>query len=693
MRVSILAVGADGAAKPIDEDLVLIPREWPLPAVRFNSKGRTTVHAWNDRTVHVACNPPDIAVHEKGGKLIQRLEVDSATGTVTFYCGRDPLFGLGEGSHQFDRRRALYPMEHGQGGPQFPELGGRMPVPWLASPAGWAFFWHRPLGSFDLREEVGRFQARDAQSLLPLDIFLVVGRPFELYAELAALTGFPHMPPRWALGYLQSHRTLSSREEVLQEAKTFREKKLPCDAFIFLGTGFCPSGWNTGHGSFAFNEKVFPDPQRMIQELEDEGFKVVLHVVPKMKDLHGSIHDSGSEAEDPEDAAHYWQEHIPTFRLGVSGWWPDEGDWLSEAACLLRNRMYWEGSRLERPNIRPFALHRNGYAGIERYGWLWSGDIDSTWEALAAQVSVGINAGLSGVPYWGTDAGGFVTTPELTGELYVRWFQFSAFCPLFRSHGRTWKLRLPWGWNTGDYGPTELSGYGGKAGLPDPKELHNAHVEPICRKYLELRYRLMPYTYTAVREAHDLGLPIMRALWLHYPDDPVATLRGDEYLWGRDILVAPVTKQGATSRRLYLPRGIWYDFWTEEELKGGREIDRPVDLETLPLYLRAGALVPMGPIKRYAEEKPDDPLRINIYPGTDGEFTLYEDDGSSFNYQRGETMRLKMFWKNDRRQLSLSLAEVSRMRAPTPRQIETRIASTGEVRELVFAGRPVEARF
>ena len=157
--------------------------------------------------------------------------------------------------------------------------------------------------------------------------------------------------------------------------------------------------------------------------------------------------------------------------------------------------------------------------------------------------------------------------------------------------------------------------------------------------------------------------------------------------------MAPVTKQGATSRRLYLPRGIWYDFWTEEELKGGREIDRPVDLETLPLYLRAGALVPMGPIKRYAEEKPDDPLRINIYPGTDGEFTLYEDDGSSFNYQRGETMRLKMFWKNDRRQLSLSLAEVSRMRAPTPRQIETRIASTGEVRELVFAGRPVEARF
>src|SRR5204863_313080 len=131
------------------------------------------------------------------------------------------------------------------------------------------------------------------------------------------------------------------------------------------------------------------------------------------------------------------------------------------------------------------------------------------------QVSVGLNTSLSGVPFWGTDTGGFVTTKELTGELYVRWFQFSAFCPLFRSHGRTWKLRLPWGWNTGDYGPTELEGYHGNAALPDPRELHNPHVEPICRKYLELRYRLLPYLYSAVREAHDTGIPVMRmrALW------------------------------------------------------------------------------------------------------------------------------------------------------------------------------------
>jgi len=355
--------------------------------------------------------------------------------------------------------------------------------------------------------------------------------------------------------------------------------------------------------------------------------------------------------------------------------------------------MYWEGSQLERPNARPFSLHRNGYVGIERYGWLWSGDIDSTWAALSAQVSVGINTGLSGMPFWGTDTGGFVTTPELTGELYVRWFQFSAFCPLFRSHGRTWKLRLPWGWNTGDYGPTELSGYSGKAGLPDPKELHNAQVEPICRKYLELRYRLTPYTYNAVREAHDTGLPIMRALWLHYPDDPRAAGRGDEYLWGRDILVAPVTEKGAASRKLYLPAGEWYDFWKEEKLEGGREITRPVDLATLPLFVRAGALVPRGPVKQFADGKPDDPLSITIYPGVDGESSFYEDDGVSFNYERGEYMRMNMSWNDDRRELRLSLAEGSRMLQPSPRKIEIRIASTGEAQELLFTGTPAVAKF
>jgi len=686
LRVTLVPVLTDATTKPIEDDIVLVRQVWPAPAVKLRSKPQNRTIPWGNRTASLAFDPLRVEIQDQRGKLIQRLQVDSVTGAVTFFLGGSPVFGLGEGNHQFDRRGAVYAMDHGQGGPQFPVLGGRMPVPWVVSPEGWAIFWHRPLGSFDFTGKDGRFESREPATPLPLDILVVAGDPVEMCAELATLTGFPHMPPIWALGYQQSHRTLASREEILSEAKTFRDKKLPCDVLIYLGTGFCPSGWNTGHGSFTFNEHVFPDPARMIEEMHDEGFKIVLHVVPKIKDLHGSVMDTGAAAEDPQDAAHYWQEHVADFHLGVDGWWPDEGDWFTEGECLLRNRMYWEGCQKERPNVRPYALHRNGYAGMQRYGWLWSGDIDSTWEALATQVSVGINTGLSGMPFWGTDTGGFVTTPELTGELYARWFQFSAFCPLFRSHGRTWKLRLPWGWNTGDYGPTEITGYHGKAGLPDPRELHNAEVEPVCRKYLDLRYRLMPYTYTVVREAHDSGLPIMRALWLHYPDDPRAAERGDEYLWGRDILVAPVTEKGAVSRKLYLPRGNWYDFWSEEKLGGGREVSRPVDLGTMPLYIRAGAVLPMGPARQYATEKVQGPLTFTVYPGSDGEFVMYEDDGVSFNYDRGEFMRLRANWDGHQSQLTLGLAEGSRMRGPSPRSVEVRFAGSGVKRQVAFDG-------
>jgi alpha-glucosidase/alpha-D-xyloside xylohydrolase len=201
--------------------------------------------------------------------------------------------------------------------------------------------------------------------------------------------------------------------------------------------------------------------------------------------------------------------------------------------------MYWEGPQLYRPNQRPFALHRNASPGIQRFGgFIWSGDVRSRWETLRTHVAVGINTALSGFPYWGTDIGGFNPTPEYTGELHVRWFQFGAFCGSFRAHGRNWHLKLPWGWNGGAGGPFEAGQW-----RADPAELQNPQVEPICRKYLELRSRLMPYLYTAAREAHDTGMPIMRALWLQHPDDRAAVVRGDQYLWGPDLLVAPVLEK------------------------------------------------------------------------------------------------------------------------------------------------------
>jgi alpha-glucosidase/alpha-D-xyloside xylohydrolase len=373
--------------------------------------------------------------------------------------------------------------------------------------------------------------------------------------------------------------------------------------------------------------------------------------------------------------------------VGVDGWWPDEGDGLDGPSELNRHRMYWEGSQRERPTLRPFALHRNASAGVQRYGgFVWSGDVQSRWETLKTHVPVAINSGLSGLPYWGSDIGGFIPTAELTGELYVRWFQFAAFCPSFRAHGRNWHLRLPWGWNGGDGGPPETRNF-----TADPVELQNAEIEPICRKYLELRYRLMPYLYTAVRDAHETGLPIMRALWLHHHDDPLATVRGDEYLWGADILVAPVVEKAATSRRLYLPRGAWIDFWTEERVEGGREIDRPVDLGTLPLFVRAGAVVPIGPVRQYTDEPSDDPLTLVAYPGASGTTTFYEDDAKSFAYRGGDSMRVQMEWDGTSH-LSVRLAPGSPMRPPSPRRIVARVAGSAKTTSLLFTGRPLEVR-
>ena len=617
------------------------------------------------------------------------IRIDQETGAVSFSTGGAPVLGMGEGGPQFDRRGHTDRMFSGSSGYNLRTFGSRVPIPWVIATAGWAIYFHQPSGRFDFTEDHAKFLP-NAGAELPLDLFVALSSdPATILAEYARLTGLAELPALWAFGYQQSHRTLSSREEILNEAKTFREKKLPCDTLIYLGTGFCPSGWNTNNGEFAFNQKVMPDPKAIFDQLHQDHFRVVLHVAypTGIHEMSGTVRDSCDPRRRAEtQPSCYWQMHRPVLAAGVDGWWPDEGDALNLPSRLVRNRMYWEAAQIDRPGERPFALHRNGAAGMQRYGaFLWSGDVSSLWETLRNQVSIGIHCGLSGIPYWGTDIGGFVPTAELTGELYVRWFQFGAFCTLFRSHGRVWTLRLPWGWNQGVPGPPVAN----ETPLRAPEsEYHNAAVEPICRKYLELRYRLMPYLYSAVRECTLTGLPPMRALWLHYADDPRAVARGDEYLWGRDMLVAPVVEKGATSRRLYLPRGVWYDFWTGERHEGGGDIERKVDLETLPLFVRAGGIVPMGPPKQYTGEAVEGPLEISVHPGADGAFLLYDDDGASFRYRAGEWMGIQMRWHDAGRALSLRLAAGAKMLPPVRRNILVKAGAVAK--EVGFDGHPVE---
>lgn len=679
----------------------LVSEDWPGTKAKIHGPAQLKRFKLRHVTIKTAGDPLTFVIEKEGGQQIQKLRIDTQTGTLSFELGDAPVLGMGEGGPQFDRRGNVDPMRSGQGGYRLRTFGGRVPIQWLIGTNGWAIFINRPTGTFDLSGQQGLFTPSKTTPL-PFDIFVIAtNEPVQIMSEFARLTGRPEMPPLWSLGYLQSHRTLRGPEEIMWVAKTFREKKLPCDALIYLGTDFTPSGWNTHNGEFTWHPTNFPDPENIVDALHDQHFKIVLHTVLEGRKLTGTVNDpcaaaplpSGRTADnrwpDDREVSCYWPVHKKLYDAGIDGWWPDQGDGLDGPSRLARIRMYFEGSQQLRPNQRVFALHRNGQAGMQRFAaFLWSGDVYSTWETLKNHVPIAVNTGLSGIPYWGTDIGGFVPTKEYTGELHVRWFQFGSFCPLFRAHGRTWHLRLPWGWNTGELGISEVSNYTGGAADPDPTELHNANVEPICRKYLELRYQLMPYSYSVVHECSETGLPIMRAMWLHHKDDPEAVKRGDQFLWGRDVLVAPVTEKGATGRAVYLPRGSWFDFWTKEKLDGGKEIKKEVDLATMPLFVRAGAIIPFGPIKQYTEEKIDEPLTITVYPGFNGAFTLYEDDGHTFDYRRGEWMGIQMIWNDKASRLSLTLAKGSRMLPPMRRELRVGLVNK-KTQKVTFTGRPI----
>jgi alpha-glucosidase (family GH31 glycosyl hydrolase) len=708
---------------PLDSEDQPIPAPASTDLVPFKSieklrtRGLTSekvIRAGQLRLV-IRPDPLTISLHTTTPKnrLVQQLTFKSANGPTNFILFHTdaPVFGLGEGGPQFDRRGSLYRMINGQL-TLLATHGATIPVPFLIGTDGWAMFVQSPWGELDLRGPTGRFIPRsEALAREPIDVFLIAAdRPADVMAEFIRLTGHPVMPPKWTMGYLQSHRTLCGPDEPLEIARTFREKQLPCDALIYLGTGYCTNGWNTGHGSLEFNPNAFPHPADQINALHELNFKVILHINHAPRNLFGTTFSpssssavAASPSEDftsPLHIGNYWARHRPDFALGVDGWWPDDGDELPIEARLARHRCYYEGPLTDRPNIRPWSLHRNGYAGAARYGgWIWSGDTQSRWATLAAHVPVALNYSLSLTPFWGSDTGGFVATPELTGELYARWFQFSAFNPIFRSHGRTWHLRLPWGWNTGEYGPIETPG------RPDPSELHNAAIEPICKRYLDLRYRLLPYNYTLMREACDTGLPPMRALWVHYPRDPEAVKLGDQYLWGRDLLIAPVVEKGAASRRLYLPAGEWFDWWTGEKLSGSRWIQRPVDLATMPIYVRAGAIIPLDPVRQYTAQTVSEPTTLTIYPGANGSFTLYDDDGSTLDYQRNVATWTVLRWNDKTRALTLEPSKSSsssyssssfrsnsaKPAEPAARLFQLHLAGSSSQKTIVYSGKKIDA--
>ncbi len=682
----------------------LAERPYPAPAISLTSITKPVKKQVGSLQVEVKPTPLSVIVSNGKGEKIQEI-VFNEDGNMTFTFSDEPVLGMGEGGSkpsrgedwrtkkiEFDRRGLLDSMQPRW---QSDAYGSRNPVPLLIGTEGWGLFVATPWVYVDLSKPgQGRFipwkprqqdtlqqnernqglnQAKGlppAGSVVPglYDVFVFDAHdPKAFMKDESVIAGPAVMPPKWALGYMQSHRTLEDETQMMGVIDSFRAKKIPLDAVIYLGTGFTPRGWNTKQPSFDFNPEVFKrDPKVVLDDMHARHVKVVMHMVPwdrdKLPTLHGNIPVRNGETVDDSHILTYWKQHESLVKNGVDAFWPDEGDWFNLYERIKRHQLYYQGPLTTLTDTRPWSLHRNGFLGIAQWGgWVWSGDTESSWKTLEGQIAVGLNYSLSTSPYWGSDIGGFYANAEKTGELYTRWFQFGSFCPSFRSHGRTWMTSLPWGFGLSDMGPREGNNTNTVSanGVEDKRfikqsEMNNPNVEPVTRKYTELHYQLLPYTYSLAWEAHATGMPLMRAMWLHYPQDEQAKRMGNQYLWGPSMLIAPVYTKGATSREVYLPQGTWYDWWTSEPAKGGQTVSKQVDLATMPIYVKAGAIIPFDPIRQYTAQAVSEPTTLRVYRGADGLFTLYDDDGISLGYLKGKNNQTLIKWNDQQKKLSLA---------------------------------------
>lgn len=470
----------------------------------------------------------------------------------------------------------------------------------------------------------------------------------------AQLTGTHPMPPLWALGYQQSRWSYYPESAVRELAQTFRDRKIPCDA-VYLDIDYME-----GYRCFTWSNKYFPDPKKMIKELQAQGFKTMVIIDPGIKvDEHYWVYQSGKErkvfckrADDYYMEGHVWPGkcQFPDFtNPEVRDWWGDlfeemvefgvAGVWcdMNEPAVFgtgtfphdVRHhyeghrgshrkahnvygmqmvRATYDGLRKHLKNKRPLTITRSGYAGMQRYASTWTGDNVATWEHLKLALTMCLRLSTSGVSHCGSDIGGFTGEPD--GELYTRWIQLGVFHPFMRTH------------SAGDTRPREPWSFG-------------EYFESIIRSFIELRYRLIPYIYSVFWEHHKYGFPMLRPISMFEQEVETNYFREDEFTLGNKILVCPVLERGATGRTVYIPHGDWYHFWTHERIEGGRELFVEAPLETMPLFMRAGSVIPEYPVMQYIGEKPLGELMLNIYyAGYAANSYMYEDHGDTFGYEQ-----------------------------------------------------------
>lgn len=516
--------------------------------------------------------------------------------------------------------------------------------------------------------------------------FLAANQTDDLYRAYRKLYGETPMPPRAGLGFIQCKQRYASQEELTAVARTYQEKGYPCD--IFVVDWF---HWKT-LGDLSVDESYWPDSKAMNEEFDRMGYDVMISCWPRfMKEsdnydyleangwfmhdkdgntIYGTPDDQRGaliDTTDPKCGEWYFHTIKKNYAdLGYKYWWLDEnepdisprdhylnagtGARVHNVYPLTHTKCVFEGHKKELEH-RCLILSRASFLGAQRYGTtFWSSDIYPEWDVLKRQIPTALNFCASGMVYWSSDIGGWQALPDESSyedfsslliatssegkgkitsknfaELYVRWFQFGVFCPTFRTHG-TRKENEVWS-------------YGEEA-------------EKILAKYLKLRYELMPYIYSLAYQAHKEGTPFMRALWMDYEDQNCREIN-DEFLFGPAFLVAPIVEQGQTQREVYLPAGTdWIDYHTNKKHKGGQTIKAPAPLDTIPLYVKAGSIIPTGEEVLNLRQQQNQ-IKINIYPGQDCNFELYSDDGRTYAYEHGDYQTTKLTWNEAKQQLTI----------------------------------------
>jgi len=564
-------------------------------------------------------------------------------------------------------------------------------IPVLLSTKGYGLMWDNYAASdFHGAQDGNTKFEYSSESGKMVDYYFFYGPDFDKIINLYRVTtGKAPMFGKWAFGLFQSQDRYKTRAELLGAKDGYRNNHIPVDAVVLDWYWWSPQPI----GSHIMNPQNYPDPKGMIDELHKANMHAMISIWPlygKGTNNYNAMNSKGYltsvtwdnfvthtfdnyyDAHNPKARELYWDQARDSIvkRYGWDAWWvdqcePDNGSLLDErrkatfsvgkgidyfnSYSLEHSKGIYQGWRRDIPNKRVFCLIRQSFAGEQRNAAvLWSSDISSTFYSLRNQVTQGINACASGIPYWTSDIGGYMSRVSKDGipdwtlpqyrELFTRWFQFGTFCPIMRIHGKGERALFSKNWDE--------------------------NTRAILLKYDKLRYRLLPYIYSLAGKTTFDNYTMMRSLAFDFRNDPNVYSIPDQYMFGPAFLVNPVTKQlysganaaaGETTRKVYLPAGThWFDFWTGKTVDGGQTIDAPASIDVMPLYIKAGAIVPMGPNVEYATQNPSGPIELRIYPGADGSFKYYEDENDNYNYEKGKYTTFTFKWNDKLKQLSIS---------------------------------------